>query len=440
VVLATVGSAASVAAEEPNRPPRPVPDYDGRPEPPPSTADRLLWIPRVGLYPLYVVSEYVIRRPLGFVVSNVEEKEIPQKVMEFFTFGAEQQGAWAPTLLIDFGFRPSAGLYFKYDQLFFEENGIRVHFATWGPDWISATVADRIEPEGSPWEVQLRGEATRRPDGLFFGIGSRSADELRSRYQWRLLDLEWSFRSEEFWRSSLFQAWTGIRDMEFGTDTCCSGLPVDERVQRGDFEALPPGFEQGYFIYRQGARFSVDTRRERPAAGTGVNLEVWGEHSFDLESPVDRRWLRYGGSAGLYVDLTGENNVLSATLSTSLVEPLSGEIPFTELVELGGEGPMRAFRNGQLIGESTLAAIAEYRWPIWMWLDASLHVALGNVYDGQFEQFELDGARLSFGAGVRSSNERDHSFDLMLAFGTEPLDEGGQIESVRFVFGGTRAF
>src|SRR5689334_24631168 len=57
---------------------RAVPDYDGRGDDPTTAGDVLIWVPRVLFSPLYFVSEFIVRRPLGWLVSTAEEEEIPQ--------------------------------------------------------------------------------------------------------------------------------------------------------------------------------------------------------------------------------------------------------------------------------------------------------------------------------------------------------------------------
>jgi hypothetical protein len=42
--------------------------------------------------------------------------------------------------------------------------------------------------------------------------------------------------------------------------------------------------------------------------------------------------------------------------------------------------------------------------------------------------------------GLRSNTSDDHLFELLLAFGTETIEEGMDIENVRFVFGATSGF
>ena len=62
LLLALVGLAAGVAVASPKRV---KPDYDGRGNPDAKAGSWVLWIPRVMMSPLYLVNEYVLRRPLG---------------------------------------------------------------------------------------------------------------------------------------------------------------------------------------------------------------------------------------------------------------------------------------------------------------------------------------------------------------------------------------
>ena len=68
--------------------PRVPPDYDGRPSEP-SHPSGALWVPRVVLFPLWAVSEYVIRRPLGWVTTEAERANIQTLLLDFFTFGPD---------------------------------------------------------------------------------------------------------------------------------------------------------------------------------------------------------------------------------------------------------------------------------------------------------------------------------------------------------------
>lgn len=431
-------------AQEPA--PRPVPDYDGRGDEPTTAGDVALWVPRILLSPLYLVSEFVVRRPIGFLVTALERERVPEALMSFFQFGPNNEIAIVPTALIDLGFQPSVGIYARWNDFAADGNKLRLHFATWGPNWLRVTLADRYEWNDEDNRLQLRGEYTKRPDGLYYGTGLDNEEDNFARYQYELLEATLSFDSE-FWRASSFRSAARVRNMEFSSSgTCCDGRPVGDRVDSGtlldrfgDPLGLPPGFA-GYTIYAQGLRLIVDSRRERPNPGSGVRFGIDGEYAFDLDDPLARRWVRYGAAAGAFIDLTGQDRVLHLGLLALMITPIAGEVPFTELVDLGDVGPLKGFIQGWVIGESAAAATLEYSWPVWVWLDATIHAAIGNAFGRDFAGFDVEAGRFSTGFGLRSIDERDHGFILLLGFGTEPLRDGGDFETVRLVFGANRVF
>jgi hypothetical protein len=445
-LIALLLRAAPAHADAEPPPPRPVPDYDGRGDEPTTAGEVLLWVPRVLLSPLYLVSEYVVRRPIGWLITTVEREKIAGALLSIFQFGPNDEIAIVPTALIDLGFEPSVGVYARWNDFLTDDNKLRLHFATWGPEWLRLTLADRVEWRDGKTRLQLRGEATRRPDGLFFGIGQDSLEDNESRYAYRMLEGVLSFDTEAY-RASSFHAFARVRDMRFGAeDTCCDEPSLAERLRggslrtrSGDLASAPPGFG-GYTIYAHGAQLILDSRQERPAAGSGVQLGLDAEYAFDIHDPVPRQWARVGAAPSVFIDLTERNRVLHLGVIALLAVPLEGDVPFTELPDLGGTGPLKGFVQGWVIGESAAAASLEYDWPIWVWLDGTIHAALGNAFGPDFEGFDVEAGRFSTGIGIRTVDERDHAFDLLLAFGTEPLRDGGGLDSVRFVFGGTRVF
>lgn len=393
-------------------------------------------MPRVVLFPAYVVSEYVLRRPFGYLMVAAEKGEWVQELQNIFTFGPNDNIGVIPTALLDFGFRASAGVYFFYDDMGFSGNAFRVHAATGGTDWLRLTAADRISLDDHT-VVAIRGEAWTRPDWVFAGIGAKSLEADSARYQATSFEGGVAFR-RDFGTASAFDAYTNIKSIDF-EDICCEPT-VGWRVANGRYP-LPPAFDTGYTAHRIGARLALDSRRPRPAPGHGARIELSGEHAVDVRMPQVRRWIHYGATLGGFVDLTGQNRVVSLALSTDFVDPLGSEqVPFTELVPLGGDAPMRGFREGRLRGRSAAALTLEYRYPIWAFLDGSAQVAVGNVFDKQLSDFALDLTRLSFEFGLRTNGARDHSFDILIGSATETFQQGAELQEVRFLFGATRGF
>jgi hypothetical protein len=439
---------------------RPAVDYDGRGAAPASTGDVLLWVPRILLSPLYLVSEYVVRRPLGWVVTTAEREEIPTLLIDFFTFGPDRAAGIVPTALIDFGLRPSVGLYFFYDGAFHPDNHLRARTAWGGSDWFLFHATDRVEI-ASGRSVSLKGKFLQRPDFIYHGEGPLSDDDDRGRYFSRMLGGWLEYRLDS-WRSSMLDASVGVRNTNYDAARgCCDNPSVDVRVAEGAYPE-PVAIDDGFLVFEQSLDLTLDTRlprhqeNQRDASdfesptGSGLRLDVRALHatSLDRRAPLSGaaaerfHWMRYGGTLGGFLDLAGQQRTLGLSLVVDFADPLQqgGSIPFDELVSLGGARPLRGFLEGRLRGRSAAAAVLEYTWPIWVWLDGSLHYAAGNAFGPQLDGFDAELLRSSFGIGIATNARRDHAFQMLLAFGAERFETGAGIESVRFVLGATDGF
>ena len=419
-------------------PPRSLPEYDGRPPTGTTAADALLWVPRTILFPLHVVTEYVFRRPLGFLVISAERGKWAEVLSDVFTFGPSNNIGIVPTALLDFGFQPSVGIYGFHDDFLFKDNALRVHAATGGPDWLRLTVADRI-PVAKNGSLVIRGEAVRRPDLVFYGIGPLSQRSFRSRY-----GSDWIDGSAAFHASLpvglTADAYMGARTTSFYGTRCCGDRSLRANSASGAFP-IPPGYEEGYTSLRSGGKLAFDTRRPRPAPGSGMRVEGVGEFATDLRAPRVSSWIKYGGTLGGFIDVTGFHHVLSLSATALFTDPVQGDtIPFTELVSLGGFNHMSGFLPGRLLGRSAAVATMEYRYPIWAFLDGSAQVAVGNVFNEHLTGLAPENLRLSFTFGVRAAGERDHSFSILVGAGTETFGQGATLNEVRLVLGATRTF
>lgn len=407
---------------------RPMPNYRGRDAAPDSFGRRLLWVPRLLLFPAWVVANWGLRQPLGAIARAAEGSADP---LRFFVYGKNGQAMLIPTAVIDFGSRPSVGFYFRWNDVGHENHRLRARLGFWGPDWIRGVLASRWETD--EWRFQLRGEAERSANGRYHGVGA-SGSRREGRFSYRHLDASLSFEGF-LWRASRVRVYSRVRNFAF-EDGGFSGRTLQSLIDDGTFDALPTGFD-GYSMYALGGSATFNSRRRRPHNTSGALLQVHGEHAFDLNGPERRRWVRYGGAAQLFWDVLGSGRVITLAASGRVVQPLAGEVPFTELIELGGRGPLRGFRTGRLRGESAASLLLQYSWPVWAYLDAMIHIAIGNVFDGRFENFSLKNLRMSWGIGLGAIHSRDHRFDFGLAWGTETFEEGTQVSSVRLVLGVT---
>ena len=434
---------------------RALPDYDGRGPDPRPRGSGWLWLPRLVLSPLYLTSEFAVRRPLGYVVTTAERHKWPSLLVDFFTFGPRRQAGLVPTALIDFGFRPSIGALFFWNDAGFDGNDLRLRAAWGGPDWRTFSVSDFIDVTPGQ-ELDLRLRSSTRPDWVFHGLGPKSGSR-RARFRENRITAAAEYRWKG-WRSSEVVSSVGIQDSEFdATSRCCGSRSVSDEVTRGRYP-LPDGMA-GYTALKSSLAVSIDSRPRRklddPAPGSdfvsppgsGYRLAGRVAHGADLRAPDDPartryEWLRYGATLGGYVDLTGQQRVLGLEVIVDFADPLleGSGIPFTELVSLGGKRPMRGFLAGRLRDRSAFVAHLEYQYPVWAWLDGTVHYDLGNVFGPGLEGIDAKLLRQSFGMGIRANNRREHALELLIGAGTRTFEDGGGVEALRLVLGASSGF
>ncbi|HVR21653.1 MAG TPA: hypothetical protein VMS65_18185, partial [Polyangiaceae bacterium] len=313
---------------------REEPDYDGRGDAPTTAGDVLIWVPRVLLAPPYLVSEYLLRRPIGWAIAGAERAGIPVFVYDFFAFGPEHKAGIFPTVFASFGFRTSIGLYAFWDDAFVPGHELRLRGAWGGEDWRAASFTDRYRFGDDPDNlVALDLLTVHRPDYTFFGLGpdSRKEDEVRYGKDTNEARLH---LDKGLWRESMFRAEVVLRDVDFFRGGLRENPVLDDAISDGTMPT-PPGYDRGYTIVRSGIGASLDTRLPRPAPGSGVRVRGAAAHSANVREKGS--FVSYGGSATGFVDLNDINRVVSLTLGARFVDPVAdAEVPFTELVTLGG--------------------------------------------------------------------------------------------------------
>lgn len=433
MMIAALGCVAPLARAD-DSPKRQLPNYDGR-----GNRDAVpgSWvvIPRVALWPIYAVNEYGFRRPLRWGVSRIERKRWIQSISDLFHFGDDASDVILPTALIDFGLLPSIGLYIGLDDVGTDHNAVRVHVATGGFNWLSATLLDRYRYDSDAGTLSARAEFSRRPDYLFLGVGPDVTHATIARYGLQRAEASLGL-ARKFGVSSGFSFTAGARAMAYRAGNCCSEPTLDVRIADGS-QAMPAGYPTPYSVVFQHTELMLDSRSPRPSSASGAFLRLYGGTATDASR--GNTWADYGAMTGVAFDLTGQQRTVTLTTHVEMVDPLQGIIPFNELAQLG-QDQMAGFVRGWMNGRSTFVLEASYRWPVWMWLDGQLRIAAGNAFDDHLDGFELRKLRLSADVGVTSLGARDAAFELLFGLGSETLEQGAGVTSARFSIGTRRGF
>jgi hypothetical protein len=190
-----------------------------------------------------------------------------------------------------------------------KKNHVRLHVELWPDDWYAETLTDRFEIDKSN-TLQLRGAAFKRPDQVFYGLGPESAQYHQSRFTEAQLDASAMFQSY-VWRSTRFELQGGLRKVDLSPGHYGSDPSLEVEARTGAFP-VPYGFGRGYTAPYGRALASFDTRARSSTTGSGVRIEAQAEAADDVEQSPSG-WIRWGGSATIYVDLNDHGRVLSLT-------------------------------------------------------------------------------------------------------------------------------
>ncbi len=438
---------------------RAVPDYGALPQHEPARA--ALVLPKVVLTPPYLVWNYAIRKPLGALVSTAEKNQWPTAVLDFFTFGPERNAGIVPTALFDFGIKPSVGVFAFWNKFLHPDNSANFHFGFWGPKWLNVTASDRLRI-GTESFLVLSGRFTRRPDMPFYGIGSRTLVQQRVRYTSNIKEIGIGTdlvptsnpqaarlnEGADAPPARLVRVLTrvGVRAADFSEGRHQGDVEGDGADPRNNHDMgllsavsqgrvqLPPGFARGYVAPFQRLDVQLDTRSRRPASQTGIKVVGEVEYGSDVRSSNGSAWLRYGGTAGAFWDVS-RNRTLGVTFTGLFVDPLRGDVPFSELVTFGGGTYMRGFLWNRLMGRSGAVATLQYNWPIWIFLDGIVQASVGNVFDAHLKDFSPKLLRFSGALGLRTSNTPNQAFEALIGIGSETIADGFALNSLRVVLG-----
>jgi len=417
---------------------REPPDYAGRPAPPATAGEVLLWVPRIILLPVYLVSEFLLRKPLGWVIAGAERAGVPAWLYDFFTFNDHKAGI-VPTFLIDINFYASVGFYAFWNDAFVKNNDLRLRGSFGGGEWLGASFSERYYFSHDRLDkVALNARGERRPDFTYFGLGPDTRQSALVRYgrDLREIQLELNQRLASSWT---LHSEVTLRDVDFRRGGYVDDPVLDDAIFAGTLTP-PPGYEDGYTLLRSELGLSFDSRRPRPAPGSGLRVEAVAAHNGNFRD--NGSFIYYGGGVLGSLDLNDRHRVLSLGVSARFADPIdAAEIPFTELPTLGGNAhPMRGLYEGRLYDRSAVVAGIGYRWPIWIWLDGSLRTEVGNVFGEHLSGFQLERLRWSGSIGVESVGTPDNSFQLSFGVGSETFESGGKIDSFRLVAGTTSGF
>lgn len=390
---------------------RAVPDYDGAgAQKAPKAAEGALWVPRVALFPLWLVSEYVVRGPIRGLVSVFDHNAGEGS-------GARDRWDVRPIMVFDYGFRPRLGAMVTGNHAL---TLWRIRADTFGRS--SYALGAAVATEIGKSTVEVMSEISRRPDTIFHGFGPSSTPDARVRVPMDRGQTAVKLTAEPH-PSFLVTTAIAVRGASFRVPVERDYVALAQRL--GVVLDLRPLREVG---------ISVPVELQR---ASGVRIDLDGELA---TAPLPaRRWMSYGGTVLGMLDVY-RGRMLEVSATARFVDPLkkSEDPPYVEQVTLGGDRYLRGHLAGRLVGRSALVAAVTYRWPVWVFLDGVISVEAGNVFNEHLRDASPKLFRLSATAGVRNTGQSGYLLELLGGIGTETIADGARISSVRVLFSASR--
>lgn len=100
-----------------------------------------------------------------------------------------------------------------------------------------------------------------------------------------------------------------------------------------------------------------------------------------------------------------------------------GDVPFRNLASLGGRNNMRGYFDGRFRDKKYITFQGEYRFPIWWRFGGAAFLGFGQVA-GNFQDFSLQGFKISFGGGLRISILPKEKLNLRIDYGFGNVGNG----------------
>ena len=374
---------------------------------------------------------YGLEYPTRYTVELEQRHHLYQHFYEASTWqdglaGIRPIAAWSSS------FRPIFGLHFFDERLM----GPGTRFSA---DVGGGIDVVRVELHGRPTYFARRVQAffdtvyDRRNDHLYMGIGQTvplpKGALGPARYREDLLDVaaRVALRASSIVTFS-FAGLFGLR--RFGDGESYNGDPPIAQVYcvrdaagaclRGTVsDALVPGFGSGTQFVRAQAGVHLDLRDDLIAPAMGGRVDVEADYTHGLGDRDRSSYFRLRGAIAVSVRLWARGHALVLSGATQLIAPVDRDdfVPFTELALLGGPNSLRGFRWDTFRGLSSLLGSAEYRWPIWMWVDGSVFADWGGVFGEWYDGIGVSRMQPDVGFGVRVHTADKFFLRVQIAYG-----------------------
>lgn len=345
--------------------------------------------------------------PLGATIIWMEQKRVPQKLMDFFYLNDERTAAIFPLVSLGGNTGAGAGFMAFHNNVFGKRKRLSLSALYNTGDNNNAKVAYQDSSLfGSSFYFDLTGEYFNDSDeNLYIDVGQNPANILNSSIGGNnsAENDETSYATEEIAALSnlgyAFNARVGL-----GVVSSFRSTDIDSGDGTGG-ERFPgdiPGADLRTKLFTIGGALTLNFTKGYPRVLSGTLVRLRYTYTNDVDG--DRfEYNRFTASAEQFIPIPflARNRRLALRGVFEKMDRIGDkQIPFYELSMLGDASNLRGFDQNRFRGRGLLLFNLEYRYPVWDTWDAVVFVDEGQVYD-DLGDLDVSGFHTSIGTGLR---------------------------------------
>lgn len=374
---------------------------------------KLLWLPQtVIMLPLRTVEGTT-----NFVINDII---ITKPVARISTMFAKVDRVWGFYPVIGYGSNSGfkGGFAFTSKQVFTKGERLKIKATYSSHNYQRYTIIYSAPNKfGAFKRPYFAAGYRKRPWESFYGVGndSREPDEVTFSLEKAYVGVGWHHLLRPKVRLNFDGAYHAQNifdgenpDFEGSLDSIASNLSLST----DDLSDVR--------MYSLGATLSHDWRDNegQPSQGgfeeISVTLNQGVGRSSDLGYTITRLNIRH------YVNIF-KKRILALRVLAESIDPVGHTpyVPFYLRRYLGGENDLRGYRRRRFVDNDLALVSLEYRYPVWLKLDAFLFLDEARVFESITEDFDLTGWRYSAGGGLRVRNDESLILSMQIAFSDE---------------------
>ncbi|WP_445664318.1 BamA/TamA family outer membrane protein [Fodinibius sp. AD559] len=341
-----------------------------------------------------------VSRPLGYGVKYAEDK--------FPHWFEGERGPYGFLPLIEIGGEEgfAAGALLYHDHLFFKDHRARAEILFGSQVYNEFDLQYRVPIKGVPnSSLAFEGEYENAPERSYYL--NNTSEELSYASEFGNIQVDYNQQINSWLHTKIT---TGFRDQTIKTSRY-----EDEINERIPVSLLG---NTKLFSVANNWTFNYKNGRKRTLRGTQYKLGAGWTQS--TNNP-DLKYLEYRGAIHHFVPvpILPETRRLGIKMQLHKQENIgSAPIPFYELNSLGGRRDLRGFPSNRFRAHGTLLVTAEYRYPIWDFLDMVIFTDQGQPFDN-YSDISLSDFRSSYGFGFHLLSQQGLAFRSEFAFSNE---------------------